>query len=479
MLYKELIIKHLNENRIVLNDTKRDYRYSDLHNMALKVAEKIREYGAGEWQRVLIINRNTVYTVAAILACIHERLCFIIVPQESNESQISYILDDAEPCLIIDTRNEFLEGMERAGKIAKNVPIERIIYIIYTSGSTGKPKGVIAPERQVLFCIQAINEYLKNDSEDRILCLLPLSFDYGLYQLFFALFFEAVLILPQDYLIQEIPRLLKEYAITGFPSMPAVLNLLLKTGYLKRVELTKLRYITSTGDWFPVALINKLMETLPNVDILPMYGQTECKRVSVMPMGNKEKVLAGSCGLPLKGINVWLDEPDEMGVGELIVSGPNVMAGYLNADDASSQYYFNHPKYGKSLRTGDLFRIDNEGFLYFYNRKRRIIKVKGVRVGSLEVENIFAEKLKIPFNELRVLGMPDEYCGEIILLIISSAFNEEEIITDVRRVSQELPNYQRPKKILIMKMPFPLKENGKVDGDSLMRKAMKNGTVSI
>jgi len=479
MLYEKLIENHLKEDSIVLNDSFRDYRYSDLHRMALDVAEKMREFGANDGERVLIINRNTVYTVAAILACIHEGLCFIIVPQESSVSQLSYILDDAEPCMVIDTRKEFLEGMERTGRSINNIQSERIIYIIYTSGSTGKPKGVIAPEKQVLFCIQAINEFLKNGPEDRILCLLPLSFDYGLYQLFFALFFESVLILPQNYLIQEIPRLLKEFDITAFPSMPAVLNLLLKMGYLKKTEWPKLRYITSTGDRFPVALIKEIMAALPNVEILPMYGQTECKRVSIMPMGNKEKALTGSCGLPLKGIKVWLDDPDEMGVGELIVSGANVMAGYLNADDASSQYYFTHPKYGRSLRTGDLFRIDNEGFLYFYSRKRRIIKVKGIRVGSLEVENFFAEKLEVPFKELRILGMPDEYCGETILLIISSDSNEEKIIAEVKRVSSELPNYQRPKKLSVIKAPFPLSENGKVDGDSLMRKALENGTLSL
>ena len=479
MLYEELITKHLAEDRVVINDTKQEFHYSDLHCLVLKLTERFQEFGADAGQRVLIINHNSIYTVAAILTCIHEGLCFIIVSSESSESQISYILEDAEPCLMIDTREEFPKAMGWTGKSVKSIPEEKLIYIIYTSGSTGTPKGVMAPEKQVLFCIRSINEFLKNSPEDRILCLLPLSFDYGLYQLFFALVFEAVLILPQNFYLQEIPQLLKKYRITGFPSMPAVLTLLVRTDYLKRAGLTELRYITFPGGLFPVSLIRGIMAAVPNVEVLPMYGQTECKRVSVMPMGNKNKTLAGSCGLPLKGTKVWLDEPDETGVGELIVAGPNVMAGYLNADKVASQYYFEHPQYGRSLRTGDLFRIDDEGYLYFFNRKRRIIKVKGIRVGSLELETFFEERLKVPFRELRVLGIPDEYYGEKILMVISSDSGEEEIVADVQRISMTLPNYQQPRKLLVMKDSFPLSRNGKVDGDSLMRKAIEYGTLSL
>ena len=80
--------------------------------------------------------------------------------------------------------------------------------------------------------------------------------------------------------------------------------------------------------------------------------------------------MAGSCGLPLVGIRVWLEHPDENGVGELIVSGPNVMSGYLNAKEVTAEYYFNHESFGRCLRTGDLFSIDEEGFLYFISRKK-------------------------------------------------------------------------------------------------------------
>lgn len=479
MLYDELITKHLEKDDVVLNDTKQEYHYSDLHRLVLHLAERIRGYGMDSGQRVLIINSNSVYTVTAILACIYCKLCFIIVPKECSKNQIAYIIEDAEPFLIIDTGKDLPDGIEHTGKNVRCVPKENLVYIIYTSGSTGKPKGVMAPDKQVLFCIRAINEFLQNGKDDRILCLLPLSFDYGLYQLFFALAFEAVLVLPQNYYLQEIPQLLKNHHITGFPSMPAVLTHLVRTGYLKRANLTELRYITSTGDLFPVTLIEEIMAAVPNVEVIPMYGQTECKRVSVMPMGNKEKTLAGSCGLPLAGTKVWLDNPDATGVGELIVSGPNVMAGYLNADEMAAKYYFEHPQYGQALRTGDLFRIDDDGYLYFYNRKRRIIKVKGIRVGSLELETFFEERLYVPFRDIRVLGMPDEYYGEKILIAISSDSEVDKIIIDVKRVSDELSNYQRPKMLLVMKEDFPLTINGKVDCNALIRFAEENEQIPL
>lgn len=478
MIYNKLITNNIDCKSPIISDMLKEYTYAEIHKAVLDMSDKVMKMGANNAQRILIINGNTIDTIISIFTCIYLNICFIIVPKESSAEQIEYIVSDALPFMIIDSSKYKNTELKLTG-MNNDIKLDNLIYIIYTSGSTGRPKGVMAPENQVLFCIEAINERLQNNFNDRILCCLPLSFDYGLYQLFFAFMYRSYLVLPYEPMIMQIPQLLKKERITAFPSMPVMLSSLIQTGLLQKISLPHLRYITSTGDNFPVALIQKIKKILPQTEVIPMYGQTECKRVSIMPFGCIEKTLAGSCGLPLKDVKVWIDEPDKEGIGELIISGPNVMKGYLNTDTISSEYFFNHPEYGKCLRTGDLFKMDSEGYLYFYARKRRIIKVRGYRIGNLELEEKIQEKLNIPYISVRIIGKSDMLTGEQIVLCISSDM-EVNILTDrIKRIVADFPRYQQPTKIYITKKAFPLSANGKIDDYMLLKEVEANGANTV
>lgn len=479
MLYEELIENNLDCPYPILTDTCRTYTYAQMHLKVSELSERLRGRGGQPGQKVVIINGNTIETVFSILACIQSRICFIIVPKGNDEEHIQYILSDARPVLLLDTQKSGEIRIRETG-MDGDEPGNELVYIIYTSGSTSTPKGVMAPEAQVLFCIDAINDRLNNGENDTILCCLPLSFDYGLYQLFFALRYRSRFVLQSDGVPQRILQLLVKEEITAFPAMPALLAMLLRTGLLRQVApRLRLRYISSTGDNFPVTLIRQLKELLPRTEIIPMYGQTECKRVSIMPFGRQDKALAGSCGLPLKGTSVWLEEPNREGVGELIVSGPHVMAGYLNADADSSAYFFTHPQRGRCLRTGDLFRMDEEGYLYFYARKRRIIKVSGYRLGSAELERKLGECADTCSLSLRIVGCPDELTGERILVCVSTDEDAAAVLERLRAASAEWPKYQRPTRAYIFPGPFPRTENGKIDDVLLLKEALRNGTTIL
>lgn len=477
MLYEKLVENNLDWPYPILTDTCWTYTYAQLHREVLELSRRLEKGGGRPGQRAVIINGNTLETVFAILACIRSGMCFIMVPKEASEEHIQYIVADARPTLLLDTRRKGEVGMRETGMDSDG---GKLVYIIYTSGSTSVPKGVMAPEAQVLFCIDAINDRLGNGKDDTILCCLPLSFDYGLYQLFFALSFRSRFVLQSGEVPQQIPQLLVKEKITAFPAMPALLAMLLRTGLLQRVApLLQLRYISSTGDDFPAALIRRLKELLPQTEIIPMYGQTECKRVSIMPFGRMDKAMAGSCGLPLKGTSVWLEGPDEEGVGELIVSGPHVMAGYLNADADLSAYFFLHPQHGRCLRTGDLFRMDEEGYLYFHARKRRIIKINGHRIGNAELERRLGERLDGAFRHLRVIGCPDKLTGESILVCVSTDEDSGSVADQLREAVAEWPKYQRPTRAYISSEPFPRSKNGKVDDVLLLKEATQNGTTAL
>lgn len=479
MLYEKLVEDNLSWPHPILTDTRRTYTYIQLHQDVLELSGRLEKQGVRPGQRVIIASGNTMETVLAILACIRSGICFIIVPGETSEEDIQYIISDAQPVLLLDTQRSGEIGMRGTG-LDGGACGEKLVYIIYTSGSTSKPKGVMAPEAQVLFCIDAINDRLRNGEDDAILCCLPLSFDYGLYQLFFSLRYRSRLVLLSGGMPQQIPQLLVKEKITAFPAMPALLAMLLRTKLLQRVApLPQLRYISSTGDDFPVALIRRLKALFPRTEIIPIYGQTECKRVSIMPFGRLDKTLAGSCGLPLKGTSVWLENPDEAGVGELVVSGPHVMAGYLNADASSSAYFFTHSQRGRCLRTGDLFRIDEEGYLYFYARKRRIIKVNGHRIGRVELERKLEEDMGGLSLSLRVIGCPDELTGERILVCVSTDEDAGAVLERLRAASAKRPKYQRPARAYISSEPFPRTKNGKIDDALLLKEAIRNGTAAL
>lgn len=466
MLYRELVGKHIFSDSIILSDGKEEMTYGELDAKVRELADQIMEMGVKAGMRIVIRNDNTIRTVVELLACVYLHVCFIPLPEAATEEQLNYLAEDSRASMLID-HGHFGNKLHELWKPDKSLKEEdELIYILYTSGSTGRPKGVMASCKQVLFCMNAINERLRNGPDDRILCVLPLSFDYGLYQLFLALHSGARLVLLHQPMMQQIPAWLKKGHITAFPAMPTMLNMMLKTGLLQRVELPELRYICSTGDDFPVELIRRVHNLFPHIFVFPMYGLTECKRVSIMPEGRWDKVWEGSCGTPLTGTEVYLERITENGIGELVVRGPNVMEGYWNAQETGN-VFFEDGDGRRNLRTGDYFRIDKEGFLYFCGRKKRILKVSGYRIGCAELEEYLIERLKGIVDELRIIGIPSEMEGDRIIVCVNSQQDARYLQIKLRQVALSLPQYQRPHAFYCIKDAFPLNVNGKIDDERL------------
>ena len=454
MLYEKLLGMSASSDRIILTDTKEELTYRNLDSRVRKTAEQMRSLGIEAGMRVIIRNENTIQTVTEILACIYLHVCFLLLPEKATGEQIDYVIADSQAALLIDHNDSDFRMLELQKSCSALPEEDELIYILYTSGSTGRPKGIMASCRQVMFCIEAINERLRNGENDRILCVLPLAFDYGLYQLFLALQYGAKLILLPHALMQQIPALLKQERITAFPAMPAMLNMILATGLLQRVELPGLRYISSTGDNLQVGLIRRLHNTFPHVSIIPMYGLTECKRVSIMPENRWDKIWKGSCGIPLTGTEVYLDQKRE-------------------------DTFFVDAEGNKCLRTGDCFRIDQEGFLYFCGRQKRILKTYGYRIGCGELEACLSDQLGELADELRIIGIPDEIMGDKIIVCIRSQIDTGGLLAKVKEAVEKLPPYQRPHSLYHTTNAFPLNNNGKIDDDRLRRDMKTNGLYDI
>ena len=357
-------------------------------------------------------------------------------------------------------------------KLAVSVSLPRILEtdlacLVYTSGSTGKPKGIMCTHQNVVAAARSIIHYLQNSRDDIILDVLPLSFDYGLYQVMMAFMFGGTVVLEPSFgYIQDILSLIEKERVTGFPLIPSISAMLLKLKNFPRRQLKSLRYITNTGAAWPVSHIRKLRENLPGVKIFSMYGLSECKRVSYLPPDLIDQH-PDSVGIPIPNLEVAIVDQKGKRVptgqtGELIVRGPTVMQGYWR-DKNLSRKVFKQGKYAADrwLYTGDLFRQDENGLLYFVGRRDRQIKSFGHRVNLAEIERTVS-RLEVVL-EAAAVPIPDDIGGEVVGLFLAARKGTKVDEAQIKQFcQQQLEPYKVPRYIWLMDS-LPKTSNGKID----------------
>ncbi len=347
--------------------------------------------------------------------------------------------------------------------------------IIYTSGSTGDPKGVMSSHHNVLSAAKSIIQYLNNNEDDIVLNALPLSFDYGLYQIIMVFLFGGTVILETSFVYPyKVLEQIGKEKVTGFPIVPTMMSLLFQMDDLLSFDFSTVRYLSNTAAALPEVHIRKFAEIFPNVQIYSMYGLTECKRVSYLP---PEDVLKkpGSVGIPIPNEDVMIfnDHGKEVApgeIGELVVRGANVMQGYWNAPEETRKTFRKGRYNGESLLyTGDYFKMDGDGYLYFVSRKDDLIKTKGERVSPKEVENALYEIDDV--IDAAVVGVQDDILGQSIVAFIVSKdpneYSEKKVKLHCRK---NLESFMIPKYIFI-KESFLRITSGKIDKGKLEKEA--------
>jgi len=348
----------------------------------------------------------------------------------------------------------------------RNIDID-LAALIYTSGSTGEPKGVMLTHLNMVAAATSITSYLKNTPDDIIINVLPLSFDYGLYQVLMAVKAGGTVVLEKSFLYPYalIKKMIRE-KVTGLPLIPTLAAMILQMESLKDYDFSSLRYITNTGAVLPESHIKKLKTVFPHAAIYSMYGLTECKRVSYLPPEELDRK-PGSVGKPMPNVEVFI--VDEKGnrvgpgvVGELVVRGSNVMRGYWNDQKETERVLKGGLYHGEQvLYTGDFFRMDEEGYLFFAGRKDDLIKTRGKRVSPREVENVLCQIDGV--SEAVVIGVPDDLLGQaikaFILPVRGRKLEEREVIA---YCMERLECPMVPKYVEFMS-EFPRTDTGKID----------------
>jgi long-chain acyl-CoA synthetase len=338
--------------------------------------------------------------------------------------------------------------------------------IIYTSGTTGVPKGVMLTHLNMCSAWRSVQAYLQLREDDVIGLALSPAFSYGLYHVLMGLGLGATVVLERSvaFPVKVVERLARE-RVTVFPAVPTLYSAIIGLSNLSQFDLSALRIITNAAAALPSEHVRRLRTLWPNARLYSMYGLTECKRVSYLPPEQLD-IRPTSVGRGMPNEEVWL--VDEEGrrlpngsTGELVVRGSHVMRGYWEKPKETSERLKPGPLPGEMvLHTGDLFRSDHEGWLYFVARKDDIIKSRGEKVAPREVENAIYGIAGV--LDCAVIGVADESLGQAVKAFVTlrpgAALIERDI---VRHCLGCMESYMAPKFVEFVEA-LPRTDSGKI-----------------
>ena len=352
--------------------------------------------------------------------------------------------------------------------------------ILYTSGSTGKPKGVMLSHANVVAGSRIVSTYLGITENERILAVLPFSFDAGMNQLMTAFEKGATCILINFVFAREIVQVLLKEKVTGLAGVPTLWSLLAQpNSTLAKQPLPHLRYITNTGGAMPQAVLKVLRHALATTKIFLMYGLTEAFRSTYLPPEELDR-RPTSMGKAIPNTEILvlnengqLCKPGE--VGELVHRGPTVSLGYWNRPEDTARALRPNPLLPPELAdcervcySGDLVKMDEDGFLYFVGRRDTMIKSSGFRISPTEVEEVLFQSGKL--RGAAVIGIPDETLGQSIKAFVVPRDGEPlDMDSLTTYCAEKMPRYMVPKAFEVL-TELPKTSSGKVDYPALRRR---------
>ena len=487
--------------------------HKELDNMANRFANALLDLGLQRGDRVVVYLQNSVELVVGIMGIMKAGGVFVPVGTGTTIERLQTVIkDSAAFATMCEVRNadalidiadkmpsvqhtilcgrkatervtdgvhaydSFLEQYS-ADKPSVQIIDQDLACLLYTSGSTGDPKGVMCAHSNMVFVSDSVIEYLENTSDDILCCTLPLAFGYGLYQAFMAFRFCGTLVLEKSFAFPAaVLKRMQDEKVTGIPIVPTIVATLLNMD-LSHYDLSSLRYVTNAAAALPPEHVRRFNEYLPDVTIFCMYGLTETKRALYLPPQYITQK-PDSVGIAIPGTEVWLVEHDgpEKGkritepgkTGELVVRGRHVMRGYWrNPEKTAARFPEGDIPGERVCHTGDLFKMDEDGHMFFVSRTDDVAKVGGEKVAPYEIE------VKVTaLEEVQIaaaIGVPDEILGEVIKLFVvlkeGAQLTEDDIIKHCRKNLEEI---KVPRYIEFLN-EMPKNERGKVNKLALSR----------
>ncbi len=477
--------------------------YAALASAVRSAADTLLAAGIARAGRVAIYLEKRIENVAACFGATAAGAVFVPVNPLLKAAQVGYILADCNVTILVTSseRLRLLADVLPACTALKTVLVvgegelpsmpgvtvlpwegdapratphpvidADMAAILYTSGSTGHPKGVVLSHRNMVAGAVSVASYLELTPADRVLAVLPLSFDYGFSQLTTAFHAGASVVLINHLFPRDIVKAVADEAITGLAAVPP---LWIQLSQLAWPAGCSLRYLTNSGGAMPLPTVAALRAVLPSASLFLMYGLTEAFRSTYLPPSELER-RPDSMGRAIPNAEVLVVRPDgsrcEPGeAGELVHRGALVAMGYWNDPVKTAERFRPAPGQNPALVlpeiavwSGDTVRIDDEGYLYFIGRGDDMIKVSGYRISPTEIEEaVHAAQLA---GEVAAFGVPHPVLGHAIVLL-AVARDSEPLASAalLKECQRRLPAYMVPAHIDIRTDALPRNPNGKID----------------
>ena len=481
--------------------------YATLSSAVSQAAQAFLATGLGRGERVAVYLEKRIENVVAMFGAAAAGGVFVPVNPLLKPEQVAYILADCNVRVLVTSIDRLkllaaalpacpdLEAVIVVG--AGELPVlERIrvigwdqalvagatarrahraidtdmAAILYTSGSTGRPKGVVLSHRNMVAGANSVTSYLQNTAADRILAVLPLSFDYGLSQLTTAFSVGATAVLINHLLVRDILKAVEAERITGLAAVPP---LWIQIAQLPWPADCTLRYLTNSGGAMQRPTLDALRAVLPNATPFLMYGLTEAFRSTYLPPQELDR-RPDSMGKAIPNAEVMVLRPDGTECdpgepGELVHRGALVSLGYWNDPAKTAERFKPFVSVHKGLVltemavwSGDTVRKDEDGFLYFISRNDEMIKTSGYRVSPSEVEEVIYARDHVA--EAAAIGVSHPALGQAIVVIAfakdGAALTAAELLAACK---PHLPAYMLPAKVVMSDTSLPRNPNGKID----------------
>lgn len=458
------------------------WTYAELWRRSRSAAVWLGEHGIRAGDRVVVEAVADVRVAALLYGCSMTGAVFVPLPEGTTDHRREQILDDAQPALVISPVGG--RGTIRLQDIGAHVDLSdageastavgsatvdppAVAVLLYTSGTTARPKGIICPQASVIFAVRAIQARLNYRPDDVVYCRLPLSFDYGLYQLLLAATAGAHVVLAGSGSGPDVLSSIRRTGATVVPVVPSIAAMLLRLAG-RDSRPCRVRLFTNTGEDMPATMIDDLRRRFPAARVQLMFGISECKRVAIAEPDD-DRVRPGSAGRPLDGTTVKIlnDAGDVVAAGEpgqIVVAGRHVMGGYWRSPELSRQVFRQDAGGNVWLFTGDYGYLDEDGHLYFQGRRDQVFKRQGVRVSVVEIE---AAVSSIPeVNEAALV--PPSATVDMVLFVVTTV-SPAEIL---RRLRDLLEPARMPAICRRLKQ-LPRGTNGKLDRSALAALALE------
>jgi acyl-CoA ligase (AMP-forming) (exosortase A-associated) len=499
-------------DRTAIVQGERRYTYRELDHISTNLAHIITFAKLNRFERVGVFLDHCLEQIFAFYGILKAGGIYVPINSQLMEDQVDHISKDCRLSgMIIDSERierlkehlknwKFLKFLIISGRIPKWVNqlkisvyfYEEIIKekgdksypgvvgigadlaaLLYTSGSTGKPKGVMISHHNLIAGARIVTTYIGNKPDDRLLGVLPLTFDAGLNQVTCSALLGMTYVMKSFKFPGEITETMLKEKITGFAGIPTIWHLLLQLGSpVYKHKFEHLRYLTNTGGNLPVHAVEKLKKVFPETDIFLMYGLTEAFRSTYLPPGEIDK-RPTSIGKAIPNTEILvvnkkneLCGPEE--VGELVHRGPTVSLGYWGDPERTRKVFKINPFLPKELPTnervvysGDLAKKDKQGYLYFVSRDDHMIKCHGHRISPSEIEEVLYAMDRIKLAA--AIGISDPIRGQSIKIFIvpqdGHSLKEEDVLSFC---AEKLPQFMMPRFVEI-KSDLPRTSSGKID----------------